>query len=338
MGRILDAFNRFDRDSMDPSLASLLDALPADSPVGAQPPQATPAEPDPPESDRAGSSPAPEAEGPPSPRTVPPPPPAASVRAADADHASRVRVCSLTNRTSAPLMPFGEADWAAGEQYRMARTKIVQHPKRPRLIVVSSPAPGDGKSITAINLAGALALKSEGKVLLVDGDLRRSSICALLELPESPGLADVLSGSSSLESALIQVKQHSRFFVLPAGETVLNPTELFDSTEWASIVATLRAKFQYVIIDSPSVGIVADYDLIQAQCDGVVIVLRQDHTDRKSAFKAVESVPRDKLIGVVLNCVTDWILQRRKSSHYFTYRMRKAAPPEGADARPKARQ
>jgi capsular exopolysaccharide synthesis family protein len=248
---------------------------------------------------------------------------------------THARVCPLATRTFAPLMPFGEADWAAGEQYRIARTKIVQHPKRPRFIVVSSPAAGDGKSITAINLAGALSLKSEGKVLLVDGDLRRSSICALLGLPETPGLAEVLAGAVSLEAALIQVEQHPGLFVLPAGEAAVNPTELFDSMQWTSVVAALHAHFQYVIVDSPSVGVVADYDLIQAQSDGIVMVLRPDHTDRKLAFKALEGIPKDKIVGVMLNGITEWILQKRKISYYFTGRTAKAVDSDTSDAKPR---
>src|SRR5262249_37778174 len=77
---------------------------------------------------------------------------------------------------AAPVLPFDGSHRRAAEQYRLVRTKIVQHPGQPRMLVVSSPAPGDGKTVTAVNIAGALALKNDANVLLMDGDLRRSTI------------------------------------------------------------------------------------------------------------------------------------------------------------------
>lgn len=85
----------------------------------------------------------------------------------------------------APILPFQPGHSHEGEQYRIARTKIIQHPNQPRAIVVTSAGSGDGKTVTAINLAGALALKSDAQVMLVDADLRRSSIASLLGLPGS---------------------------------------------------------------------------------------------------------------------------------------------------------
>jgi protein-tyrosine kinase len=320
MSRIIHALSKCDKDAIDPELASLLDTPPDELPP--EPRRERRAEPAltvvPEPAVATDQAPAPAATAPPAQAAAfaaPEPPLVFPIR----HPATSIRCCPLTLAPLSPLLPFGEADFA-GEQYRIARTKIAQHPKRPRLVVVSSPAPGDGKSITAINLAGALSLKSEGKVLLVDGDFRRSSIAAILGLPESPGLAEVLSGGCTLEEALIQVEQYSNLCVLPAGEAVSNPTELFDSTRWYAVVAAIRKNFQYAIVDSPSIGILADYDLIQAQCDGIVIVLRPGHTDRKLVFKAIDSVPKEKLVGVVLNCVEEWLLQRRTSHHYYSSR------------------
>ena len=229
------------------------------------------------------------------------------------------RICSIELRDSAPLLPFGDLDLAAGEQYRIVRTKIVQHPKQPRLIVMSSPGSSDGKTVTAVNLAGALSLQSDGNVLLVDGDLRRSSIHAVLGLPETPGLSEALRGICAAEDAWIQVKQFPSLYVMPAGAARANPAELFDSNRWPALCGKLRSSFRYIIVDSPPIAAVADYDLIQAACDGVIIVLRPDHTIRKLAFKALESVPREKLIGVVLNHLEEWFLSPSHSSRHYDY-------------------
>ncbi len=213
----------------------------------------------------------------------------------------------------APLLPFDNSDRRAAEQYRIIRTRLFQHPKQPRLLLISSAGPADGKSTTAVNLAGALSLKGEASVLLADIDFRRSTIHTQLGLPVTPGLADVLSGTATLEEALVQVEQLPNLYVITAGSPHPNPSELLDSTRWTAIRDELRSLFRYVIADSPPVASVADYELLQASCDGVVLVVRPDHTKRQACLKALEIIPKDKLIGAVMNCVDDWFLTRRTS-------------------------
>lgn len=216
-----------------------------------------------------------------------------------------------------PLLPFVGGDWHASEQYRILRTKVLQHPAQPRMIVISSPGPGDGKTVTAVNLAATFSLKSEGNVLLVDADFRRSSIHALLGLPKAPGLADVLTGTCALEDALVRSEELSNLYVLTAGEPQCNPAELLDSSRWGALLATLRSLFRNVIVDCPPVAAVTDYDLIQANCDGVILVMRPDHTRRDLCFKALASVPKEKLIGVVLNSVPKWMAGNSAPSYYY---------------------
>ena len=297
MSKITEALSMCDKDAVDPIVASLIEKEPEPLTRASVPATAA----------------APVRE----PRAIPPAPAAAEPPAPGSGAPIAVRTCALHLPGFAPLMPFGEADWAAGEQYRMARTRIIQHPRQPRLMVITSPAPGDGKTVSAINLAGALSLMSEGKVLLADGDFRRSSIHALLGLPKTPGFADVLRGTCKVEDALIQVEQSPNLYILPAGEAWANPSELLDSAHWSHVAATLRSTFQYVIIDSPSIGVVADYDLIQAACDGVLLVLRPDHTKRGLAFQAVDSVPKEKLVGVMLNCVRERFFYKHHLSGYY---------------------
>ena len=228
-----------------------------------------------------------------------------------------VRTLSVRIALSTPLLPFDNTDARASEQYRIVRTRIIQHPRQPRLIVITSGGPGDGKSVTAINLAGALSLKLEGSVLLVDADFRRSSIYMQLGLPDTPGLAEVLKGECALENALIQVQQFRNLFVLPAGEAKCNPAELLADSRWPSTCAVLRNLFRYVIIDSPPVAMVTDYDLIQAPCDGTILVARPDHTKRDACLAAVNIVPKGRLLGVVLNCVSEWFLDQRSGYGYY---------------------
>lgn len=238
---------------------------------------------------------------------------------ATADRTADIRTLSLRVPAPSPLLPFDNGHWQPSEQYRILRTKIGQHPRQPRVIVISSPAPGDGKSVTAINMAAALSLKSEAQVLLLDGDFRKSAVHVQLGLPESPGLAEVLKGTCSLEDALVRTQEFPKLYVMSSGQRPENPVELLDSAAWQMLVKRLREAFRYVIIDSPPVGAIADYDLIQAVCDGVILVVRPDHTNRKLCQRALDAVPEPKFLGVLLNCVPEWSLARGAGSEAYYY-------------------
>jgi protein-tyrosine kinase len=249
------------------------------------------------------------------------PAPAAPVPAAKATPPPpEFRVMRLQVLESSPVLPFDDTNMRASEQYRIIRTRIIQHPAHPHIIVISSPGPGDGKSVSAINIAGALSLKTAAKVLLVDADFRRASIHAQIGFPESPGLANVLARGCSLEEAVIRSEQFPSLYVLPAGERPANPTELLDSPQWTEFCTRLRKDFEYVILDSPPMEAVADYDLIQAACDGVVVVVRPDHTNRKACFELIDKVPKSKFVGVLLNCVNEWFLARPYTYDSYYYR------------------
>jgi protein-tyrosine kinase len=234
-----------------------------------------------------------------------------------------IRTLPVRVPASEPILPYDDKvrDRSVSERYRIIRTKIIQHSQKPRLIVVSSPGPGDGKTVTALNLAGALSLKTTEGVLLVDADLRRASIHAVTGLPQTPGLADVLGRYRTLNEALIHTEQFPNLYVLPAGEHRANPAELLDSPEWLSLCKSVRTAFEYIVIDSPPVAAVADYDLIEAGCDGVVLVVRPDHTRRPICLKALEAVKKTKLLGVVMNCVEEWFLTKalHRDSYYQYY-------------------
>ena len=228
-------------------------------------------------------------------------------------------------RVAAPVLPFDGLDQRASEQYRMARTRLLHDPRQPRVIVVSSAGVAEGKTVTSINLAGALSLKSDCRVLLIDGDLRRSALHAYLGLAASPGLTEVLSGACELEEAVVQVAQMPNLFVLAAGEASPNPAEMLDSNRWRALVHTLREQFRFVVIDSPPIGVVADYDLLQAVSDGVIVVARPDMTVRTALFKAVGSISARKRLGVVVNGVGGWPGNRGDYGYGYRYAPREAS-------------
>ena len=227
-----------------------------------------------------------------------------------------VRELPIQVSSSAPLLPFDDTAHVAAEQYRMIRTRLLQHAGQPRILLVSSTGPADGKTVTAVNIAGALSLMSKACVLLADTDFRRPTIHTKLGLPLSPGLTEVLGGTATLSQALIRIKQFPNLYCITAGEPVSNPSELLDSPGWSALCSQLRSLFRYVVADSPPVASVADYELLQATCDGVVLVARPDHTKRIPCRKAIQMVPKAKLIGVVMNCVTGWPLGHFSPGYY----------------------
>lgn len=243
------------------------------------------------------------------------------------------RVARIRLSAKAPLFPFDGGHSRAAEQYRIVRTKIGHHPDQPRMIVVSSAGAGDGKTVTAVNIAGALALKNDVKVLLADADFRRSSISALLGLPATPGLAGVLAGCCTVEEAMIRIEQFPNLHVLPGGKRVANPVELLDSDRWRATCAFFRKQFRFTIFDAPPIAAVADYDLIQMACDGVIFVARPDHTNRTLCSETLEAVPKEKLIGAVINSVDDWFLWKSHDYYYYADEVsdHKAMPSPGAE-------
>jgi capsular exopolysaccharide synthesis family protein len=239
------------------------------------------------------------------------------------------RTVSLQVSALTPVFPFlDEAQSAAAEQYRIIRTKLLHSPKKPQLVVVSSPSSGDGKTITSINIAAALSLKENLSVLLVDADLRRRMIAELLGIPIAPGIADVLSGRVNLGSAVVRAREFPNLCILPAGEGGQSATELLHSERLKLIIQRWRSQFDIVIMDATPMAVVADYELLQHVSDGVILVVRPDHTERKTCMSALQSVPKEKFIGVVLNCMKDWWLCKTYDYNYYgkTYKSAARSP------------
>jgi capsular exopolysaccharide synthesis family protein len=227
------------------------------------------------------------------------------------------RMFRLKASALSPIFPFDGEHYAAAEQYRIIRTKIWHGLKKPHIVVVSSSSSGDGKTVTSINIAASLALKEDACVLLVDGDLRHPRVADALGIPIAPGLSEVLSGAVNIESVVVGAEQFPNLFILPAGNPGQSAAELLDSPRWHTLIDQIRARFSNVIVDAPPIATVTDYELLQHVCDGVVVVGRPDHSDRRSFFKALETVPREKLLGVVLNCVEDWWLWKTPAYGYY---------------------
>ncbi|HVX68027.1 MAG TPA: polysaccharide biosynthesis tyrosine autokinase [Bryobacteraceae bacterium] len=250
-----------------------------------------------------------------------------SVEAPGAPSSEYRRTIRMRLDARAPLFPFDGTDVRAAEQYRMLRTNLLQHEKQPRVIAVTSGDASDGKTITSINIAAALALNASGNVLLIDADMRRGTIAPLLGVPASPGLAQVLHRTATLDEAVVRLEQAPNLHVLPGGGSSRNPAELLDSPAWKSLLRTAREQFRFTIVDTTPVAAVADFDLVQSAVDGVLLVVRPEHTRRSILDEAFSVVPKARLLGVVVNCVKDWLLWKHYGSSYYYGAPRPDAAP-----------
>jgi capsular exopolysaccharide synthesis family protein len=198
-----------------------------------------------------------------------------------------------------------DASFAYSEALRTLRTNLqfidVDHP--PRTIVITSPLPGDGKSRVACELAKTLAATG-APVILIDGDLRRSTVAKFFELPSGAGLTDVLAGRVSVADVLQQAKAAPNLLVLTAGSTPPNPSEVLGSARMHALLGELAAHAT-VIIDAPPLLSVTDAAVLAHQSDGALLVLRAGKTTYDLAEKALEALHKahGRTLGLVLNRV-----------------------------------
>jgi protein-tyrosine kinase len=242
------------------------------------------------------------------PRSAPRPEPEAVPVAVDTRpwRAATPESVTTTRRATATLDPRLVAALApqsiAAEQYRSLRTRLRQseNGRSLRSILITSPATGDGKSLTAANLALTMAQEFQQRVLLVDADLRRPSLHALFGLQEMPGLADVLLGGVSLEDALVAIEDH-RLTVLPSGVSPTHPAELLGAASMRRTLDSLRTSFDRIILDMPPVEPLADVHILAPVIDGVLMIVRAGLTPKPAIDRALAGLDPARVLGLVLN-------------------------------------
>jgi non-specific protein-tyrosine kinase len=192
----------------------------------------------------------------------------------------------------------------AAEQYRALRTRVAHtdHGSPVDVILITSPGRGEGKSLTAANLALTMGQDFQSRICLVDADLRHSRQHDLFGVAGVPGLADVLAGTASLADALLAFDDQP-VTMLPAGQLPAHPAELLGSTAMRRTLQTLRSQFDRVIIDAPSAAPLADVGILTPLVDSVVLVVQAGTTTKPAIQEAVNAIGASKLLGVVLNGV-----------------------------------
>lgn len=220
----------------------------------------------------------------------------------------------------ASLLDSARPSEAPAEEFRSLRTRLnhMQNLQPIHTIVVTSGSPAEGKSFTAANLALAQSHLEGNRVLLADFDFRRPVIHNLLQFPRSPGLTDYFQGKARLEEVIRRV-EGTNFYVIPAGEAVMNPLELLNLPQAKGLLEGLRRAFNWVVLDSPPLLFAADANLLATFCDGLILVVRIGTTTIDSVTRAIGSLcSNNNVLGIVVNGAHRGELYS-KYNYYHTY-------------------
>jgi capsular exopolysaccharide synthesis family protein len=209
------------------------------------------------------------------------------------------------------------------EAFRALRTNVLfsSAEEGARTLVVTSTGPREGKSLVSGNLAVALAQAGQ-RVLLVDADLRKPAVHEIFRVGQEPGLSNVLVGSAKASEAVIEPGVEG-LWIMAAGRIPPNPAELLGSQRFQELLTSLKAHFDWILVDTPPVMAVTDAALVAHRATGVVFVVRADATSRHAARRALDQLEQvgAKFVGGVLNRVD----LQRNSYYYSQYYRREYA-------------
>lgn len=196
------------------------------------------------------------------------------------------------------------------EAYRLLRTKLLQVTQgtAKNAIMVTSALPGEGKTVTAINLAFTLAKEFQHTVMLIDGDLRNQSIHKYLGWPGEKGLIDYLVGDSPM-SDLIIWPEIEKITVISGGRPYLESATILGSPRMKKLAADMKVRYtdRYLIFDAPPVLTCSDVLTLATLVDMVIVVVQAGKTSISDVRKAIQFLPQDKILGFVLNRCSDFL-------------------------------
>ena len=199
-----------------------------------------------------------------------------------------------------------KSDFFVREAYKTLRTNVsfsLTGEESCKVIMLTSAMQGEGKSTTALNLAISYAM-ADRKVLIVDCDLRRPKLARLLQMNSKVGLSNLIMNPKLKEDAILS-SRIAGLDVMLSGDIPPNPSELLGSARMQRLIGELRASYDFIILDSPPVNMVTDAVVLAPEVDGVLFLVRANHTDRGAVVHAVEQLEyaKAKVLGFVLNDV-----------------------------------
>ena len=209
------------------------------------------------------------------------------------------------------------------EQFRSLRTRLLQasERERKRAFVVTSAGIGEGKTLTTLNLAWLLAQTDGVTALVIDADLRQPCAADYLGIETERGLSEVLTGETRLAEAIVRLNP-AGLHVLPGGAAREDVAELLSGPRFGRLLDEARKMFDFVIIDAPPLGVFTDANLLINRADAAILVVRASKTRYSIVDGLLEQIPRERLLGVVLNraqAATD------ETAYYYQPRHQRAA-------------
>lgn len=203
------------------------------------------------------------------------------------------------------------------EQFRILAASLHRaQAERPlKSLIVTSASPGDGKSHVAINLALTLSESYKRRVLLIDADLRRPTLHHLFRISNARGLSDALNQPAEGKAPVVQVTE--TLTVLPAGRLEADPLGGLSSDRMKRLVSDAATHFDWVVVDSPPVGVLADAHLVSEMVDAALLVVRAGVTQFPDLEAAAEKLGPDRILGLVLNAVEASEMRGRGYYNYY---------------------
>jgi len=224
----------------------------------------------------------------------------------------RIKICEN--------MPFEGA-----EAFKLLRTNLMftlTDKEDCKVIGMTSATPGEGKSLTALNLAYTLA-KSGNRVLLIDGDMRLPTQARRLKVRKAPGLSNVLVGQKTPEEAIVLPTNSSLWHFLPAGDIPPNPSELLGSRSMGQLVRSISHNYDVIIIDLPPINVVSDALVLSDLVDGVIVAVREGYSSQREVSEGISRLKfaNVKVLGFVLTDVSSTAKSHyHKGNYYSSYR------------------
>jgi capsular exopolysaccharide synthesis family protein len=227
--------------------------------------------------------------------------------ATGADQLGRFPSQTISVAGEGRLVSLSENESLGAEKFRFlaVRLRQMQQARPLKKVLITSTIPEEGKSMISANLAVTLARRKSQRVLLLEGDLRRSVLARDFGLPNLAGLSECLQGEAKLTTNIYRLEGAGLWF-LPAGTAPENPLELLQSGRVSDLLDQMAAWFDWIIIDSPPILPLADTSVWARIADGILLVAREGTTQKRQLKRGLEAlVSQPKLLGVVLNGSTN---------------------------------
>jgi capsular exopolysaccharide synthesis family protein len=245
----------------------------------------------------------------------------------------RIPVETVELRAEHRIVAYTEPRGPAADRLRFLRLRLNQvwNTETLKRLLVTSPLPHDGKSTIALNLAVTLGEEGKRKVLLIEGDLHRATLSAMLGMSGRPGLAECLESGADAGLLVRRIEPLGCYF-LPAGKAEGNPSELLHSGDLRKVMEALSGSFDWVIVDSPPVIPLTDALSWKGCTDATLLLARAGRTPASAVEQAVQLLGKKNVLAIILNGVDGLDAMYRK--YYRSYSRPAAPASNGLSIRP----